>query len=37
MSRALFAIAVFLLAAPGQLAAQGKGIRFWNLTSGSGT
>ena len=33
MSRALFAIAVFLLAAPGQLAAQGKGIRFWNLTT----
>jgi hypothetical protein len=33
MSRALFATAVFLLAAPGQLAAQGKGIRFWNLTT----
>ncbi len=32
MSRVLFATAVFLLAAPGQLAAQGKGIRFWNLT-----
>jgi hypothetical protein len=33
MSRALFATAVLLLAAPGQLAAQGKGIRFWNLTT----
>jgi len=33
MSRALFATAVFLLTAPGQLAAQGKGIRFWNLTT----
>jgi hypothetical protein len=33
MSRARFAIAVFLLAVPGQLAAQGKGIRFWNLTT----
>ena len=33
MSRALFAIAVLLLAAPGELAAQGKGIRFWNLTT----
>jgi len=33
MPRALFAIAVFLLASPGQLAAQGKGIRFWILTT----
>src|SRR5258707_12546136 len=33
MSRALFAIAVLLLAAPSQLVAQGKGIRFWNLTT----
>jgi len=33
MSRVRFAIALFLLAAPCQLAAQGKGIRFWNLTT----
>jgi hypothetical protein len=33
MSRVRFAIALFLLAAPCQLPAQGKGIRFWNLTT----
>ena len=33
MLRALLAIAVLLLAAPGQLLAQGKGIRLWNLTT----
>src|ERR1700716_2774682 len=33
MSALLCAPAVFLLAAPGQLAAQGKGIRFCNLTT----
>src|SRR3984893_12181357 len=33
MLRALFATAVFLLAAPGSAMAQGKGIRFWNLTT----
>jgi hypothetical protein len=33
MLRALIAIAVFLLAATSQLVAQGKGIRFWNLTT----
>jgi hypothetical protein len=33
MSRARFAIAIVVLAAPSQLVAQGKGIRFWNLTT----
>jgi hypothetical protein len=34
MLHALLAIAVLLLlAAPGQLLAQGKGIRLWNLTA----
>jgi hypothetical protein len=33
MLRALIAIAVLLLAATSQLVAQGKGIRFWNLTT----
>ena len=33
MLRALITIAVFLLAATSQLVAQGKGIRFWNLTT----
>ena len=33
MLRALIAIAVLLLTATSQLAAQGKGIRFWNLTT----
>jgi hypothetical protein len=31
--RALIAIAVLLLIATSQLVAQGKGIRFWNLTT----
>jgi hypothetical protein len=33
MSRALIAIAVLLIAVPGVLLAQGKGIRLWNLTT----
>jgi hypothetical protein len=33
MSRAGFVIALFLLVAPSQLLAQGKGIRLWNLTT----
>jgi hypothetical protein len=33
MLRAVFVVAVFLLASPGQSMAQGKGIRFWNLTT----
>jgi hypothetical protein len=33
MSRALIAIAVLLIALPGELLAQGKGIRLWNLTT----
>jgi hypothetical protein len=33
MLRALIAIAVLLLTATSQLVAQGKGIRFWNLTT----
>src|SRR5258706_13947616 len=33
MLRAVFVAAVLLLATPGQSMAQGKGIRFWNLTT----
>jgi hypothetical protein len=33
MPRALMVVAMFMLAASTQLAAQGKGIRFWNLTT----
>jgi hypothetical protein len=33
MLRTLLAVAVLLLAAAGELAAQGKGIRLWNLTT----
>jgi hypothetical protein len=33
MSRVLIAIGVLLIAMPGDLAAQGKGIRLWNLTT----
>ena len=33
MLRSLAVIAVFLLAATSQSVAQGKGIRFWNLTT----
>jgi hypothetical protein len=33
MSRALIVICVVSIAVPGQLRAQGKGIRLWNLTS----
>ena len=33
MLRALIALAVFPLATSGQSMAQGKGIRFWNLTT----
>jgi hypothetical protein len=33
MSRALIALAVLSIALPGQLLAQGKGIRLWNLTT----
>jgi hypothetical protein len=33
MSRALIAIGILLLALPGELLAQGKGIRLWNLTT----
>jgi hypothetical protein len=31
--RALIVAAAFMLAGPAQLAAQGKGIRLWNLTT----
>ena len=33
MSRALIAISVLLVAVPSTLFAEGKGIRFWNLTT----
>ena len=33
MSRVLIAIGVLLIAMPSNLAAQGKGIRLWNLTT----
>ena len=33
MSRALIVICVVSITVPGQLCAQGKGIRLWNLTS----
>jgi hypothetical protein len=33
MVRALFAFGVLFIAQPSQLNAQGKGIRFWNLTT----
>jgi hypothetical protein len=33
MSRVLIAIGVSLIAMPSDLAAQGKGIRLWNLTT----
>src|SRR6201997_4370999 len=33
MPRKLIAICLSLLALPGPLIAQGKGIRFWNLTT----
>jgi hypothetical protein len=33
MSRVLIAIGVLLIAMPSDLAAQGKGIRLWNLTT----
>jgi hypothetical protein len=33
MSRVLIAIGVSLIAIPSDLAAQGKGIRLWNLTT----
>jgi hypothetical protein len=33
MLRVPVVIAIVLLATPGQLAAQGKGIRLWNLTT----
>src|SRR3954468_20559007 len=33
MNRWIFASLALLLASTGQLAAQGKGIRFWNLTT----
>jgi hypothetical protein len=33
MSRVLIATAILLIAMPGDLAAQGKGIRLWNLTT----
>jgi hypothetical protein len=33
MVRALFAFCVLFIAQPSQLNAQGKGIRFWNLTT----
>jgi hypothetical protein len=33
MLRVPVIIAIVLLATPGQLAAQGKGIRLWNLTT----
>ena len=33
MSRALITVGVLLIALPGEILAQGKGIRFWNLTT----
>jgi hypothetical protein len=33
MSRVLIATAILLIAMPGDLVAQGKGIRLWNLTT----
>jgi hypothetical protein len=33
MARMLIAICLFSLALPGSALAQGKGIRFWNLTT----
>ena len=33
MSRALITIGVLLIAVPGEILAQGKGIRLWNLTT----
>ena len=33
MPRTLIAICLFSMALPGSLSAQGKGIRFWNLTT----
>ena len=33
MSRAMIIAGVLLLALPGELLAQGKGIRLWNLTT----
>jgi hypothetical protein len=33
MPRTLIAICLFAIAVPGELMAQGKGIRLWNLTS----
>src|SRR6185437_16229259 len=33
MPRALIAICLFAMVLPGQLMAQGKGIRLWNLTT----
>jgi hypothetical protein len=33
MFRALIAVGVLFVAMPGQLLAQGKGIRLWNLTT----
>jgi hypothetical protein len=33
MPRTLIAICLFALCLPGQLMAQGKGIRLWNLTT----
>jgi hypothetical protein len=33
MSRVLIAVGVLLIAMPSNLAAQGKGIRLWNLTT----
>jgi hypothetical protein len=33
MSRALITVGVLLIAVPGEILAQGKGIRFWNLTT----
>lgn len=35
MPRLLIGLAVVSLTLPGQLAAAGKGIRLWNLTSGT--
>ena len=33
MSCALITVGVLLIAAPGEILAQGKGVRFWNLTT----
>jgi hypothetical protein len=33
MSRALITVGVLLIAMPGEILAQGKGIRLWNLTT----